>query len=213
MLGARFEDGSAMSDSDVCSQLLTLLVAGHETTATTMAWAFYGLHRDPGTLRRAREEIASLGPEPEPAQLAALPYLQAVADETLRLHPLLGEAARTVKDRYSFQGYEIPAGVTVAVSIIMIHSDPELYPEPQRFRPERFLERKFGPSEHVPFGGGHRRCIGAAFAMNEIKIVLGTLLPRFELELAEDRPLATVRRNLMLAPESGVPMILRGRLA
>jgi cytochrome P450 len=216
LLLARFDDGSRMSDTDICSQLITLLVAGHETTSTAMAWAFYELHRDPATLKRVRDEIATLGPELDLAEVGRLPLLRAVADETLRLHPLLGEVFRTVApagDGYEFQGHRIPVGVSVAASILMIHNDPELYPEPRSFRPERFLERKYGPSEYLPFGGGHRRCIGAAFAMNEMTIVLATLLSRFELELAEPRPLGTVRRNLTLAPEAGVPMRLCGRIA
>jgi cytochrome P450 len=213
MLTAEFDDGSVMSDDDICSQLLTLLVAGHETTATTLSWIFYELHRHPETLRLAREEIATLGADPDAAEYVKLPTLRAIADETLRLHPIIGEALRTVKKSFRFQGYDIPPGITVATSIIMIHTDPELYPEPAEFRPGRFLERRHGPSEHLPFGGGHRRCIGDAFALNEIAVVLGTLLPRYELELAVDRELKMVRRNVTMAPEAGVPMRLVGRRA
>ncbi len=213
MLSARFEDGSAMSDDDICSQLLTLLVAGHETTATTLAWIFYELHRHPEMLARLRAEIGELGPDPAPEAFGKLSFLRAVVDETLRIHPIISEVFRTVKDRFPFQGYEIPAGVTVSASIVMIHNDPELYPDPTRFRPDRFLERRYGPDEHLPFGGGHRRCLGDAFAMNEIAVVLATLLPRYELALASERPLRMVRRNLTLAPEAGVPMVLRGRRA
>jgi len=213
MMTAEFEDGSVMSDDDICSQLLTLLVAGHETTATTLAWIFYELHRHPQALARAREEIAGLGPDPDAGELARLPYLRAVADETLRIHPIIAEAVRTVKDGFHFQGHDIPAGVSVAVSIVMIHNDPELYPEPSRFLPERFLERHYGPSEHLPFGGGHRRCLGDAFALNEIAVVLGSLLPRYELERVDEGELRMVRRNLTMAPEAGVPMRLLGRRA
>jgi len=213
MLNARFEDGSAMSDDDVCSQLLTLLIAGHETSATTLAWIFYELHRHPEVLARLRAEIDDLGPAPAPEALVKLPFLRAVVDETLRIHPIISEVFRTVKESFPFQGYEIPAGITVSASILMIHNDPELYPEPACFRPDRFLERRYGPDEHLPFGGGHRRCLGDAFAMNEIAVVLGTLLPRYELALAADRPLRVVRRNLTLAPEAGVPVTLRGRRA
>jgi cytochrome P450 len=202
-----------MPDDAIFSQLITLLVAGHETTASTLAWALYEIHRQPGVLARVRADTSSVGIDAPAEEIAALPSLQAIGDETLRIHPIVAESVRTVKEGVRFQGYDLPAGISIAASIIMIHNDPELYPEPERFRPERFLERKHGPSEHLPFGGGHRRCIGAAFAMNEIKIVLGTLLPRFELALAEDRPLATVRRSVTLAPEAGVPMVLRGRLA
>jgi cytochrome P450 len=208
LLRLRYEDGSALDDQAVRDHLLTLLVAGHETTATTLAWALYEQARHPQIRDRLVGELEELGPDPDPAEVAKLPYLEAFCRETLRMHPVLAEFMRTVRDRFTLQGYEIPAGVTVATSILMLHRRPDLYPEPERFRPERFLERKFAPNEFATFGGGHRHCLGAAFAMNELKVVLGTLLPRVELSLAVDRPLRPVRRNATLAPEAGVPLVV-----
>lgn len=212
LVQARYENGEALSDAALRDHLLTLLVAGHETTGTTLAWAFYELMRNPNVYCHLRDEIAELGPEPSADALAKLPYLEAFCRETLRAHPILAEFFRTVshKGSFSLQGYDVPPGVTIAASILMIHRNTDLYPEPECFRPERFLERHFSPWEFVAFGGGHRHCIGAAFAMNEMKLVLGTLIPRSDLELSWARPLRTVRRNLTLAPERGVPMRVLG---
>lgn len=210
LVHARGEDGQALPDRTLRDHLLTLLLAGHETTATTLAWAFYELMRNPSVYCHLRDEIAELGRDPSPDELVELPYLDAFCRETLRVHPILAEFFRTVKTGFRLQGYDVPAGVALAGAIITIHRNEQLYPEPDRFRPERFLERRFAPWEFVAFGGGHRHCIGAAFAMSELKVVLGTILPRCELELVLDRPLRTIRRNLTLGPERGVPARVLG---
>ncbi|MCG8590886.1 MAG: cytochrome P450 [Proteobacteria bacterium] len=212
LVDARLEDGSALSDQSLRDQLLTILVAGHETTATALAWVFYELSQAPEVLEQVRDEIAGLGPDPNADELAELPLLQAVCQESLRLHPVLPEFFRTVKTQFSLLGYEIPAGVTLAGSILALHENESLYPEARRFRPERFLERRFAPHEFAAFGGGHRRCLGAAFAMNELLVALGTILPQVELSLAVPAPLRTVRRNGILAPEREVPMRVERRL-
>ncbi len=208
LVRARYDDGAPLSDQALRDQIMTLLVAGHETTATALAWSLYELVRHPEWRERLRDSIAALGPDPDPAELAKLPELDAFNRETLRLHPIVAEFFRTVKDRFTLLGWEIPAGISLAASILMLHRDPELYPEPLAFRPERFLERRFAPWEFLAFGGSHRHCIGAAFAMSEMNVVLGTLVPRVELRLAEDRELRTVRRSLLLAPEQGVPLVV-----
>ena len=208
LVRARYDDGSPLSDQALRDQLVTLLVAGHETTATALGWSLYELCRHPEWVERLRDSIAALGPDPDPGELAKLPELDAFNRETLRLHPIVAEIFRTVKDRYTLLGWEIPAGLSLAASILMIHRDPELYPEPLAFRPERFLERRFAPWEFLAFGGSHRHCIGAAFAMSEMNVVLGTLVPRVDLCLAEDRELRTVRRSVLLAPEKGVPLVV-----
>jgi cytochrome P450 len=208
LLEARYEDGQPLSDTAIRDHLLTLLVAGHETTATALAWAFYECGRDPELTERLRGEIASVGPEPDPDALSALPFLEAFCRETLRLHPIVAEFFRTVKPGHcvEFQGYTIPEGVSLAGSIIDLHRNPDLYPEPEQFRPDRFLDRQFAPNEFAAFGGGHRYCLGAAFALNEMKVVIGTLLPRFDLSLVDSEPVRTVVRNLTLGPSGGVPM-------
>jgi cytochrome P450 len=202
-----------MTDTEVKDELRTLLVAGHETTATGLAWALYHLHRAPEALRRLEEELAPLGPEPEPEALARLPWLAAVCDEALRLHPVVHLVARRLRGPFTLRGYALPPGMGVMVSIVSIHADPAVYPEPERFRPERFLERRFSPFEYLPFGGGARRCIGAAFALYEMKVVLGTLLAAHCFALASERPVRPVRRNVTMAPDRDVALLYVGPVA
>jgi cytochrome P450 len=204
MIALESDDGVRLGDAEIRDHVLTLLIAGQETTATSLAWVLYELMRHPETLAWLRDELAGLGDDPSPEQLAASPALDAVIRESLRLHPILLEFMRTVKTGFEIKGWTIPAGVTLGAAIPMIHRDPTLYPEPERYRPQRFLERGFAPHEFASFGGGHRHCLGAAFAMHEMKIVVGLIVQRFELSLASSRPLRSVRRNLILAPEGGV---------
>jgi cytochrome P450 len=207
MLAARYDDGSAMSDADVASQLVTLLFAGHETTAIALAWAVHWLVRHPAALARLREELATVeGVE----ATAKLPFLGAVCDETLRLHPIVTENLRMLKAPLELGGYTIPAGIGVGVAMGAIHADPALYPEPHAFRPERFLERRYSAFEHLPFGGGHRRCIGAAFAEYELRIALAVIVAGWDLELVhpDERP---KRRNIVLGPAHGVPVRVLAR--
>lgn len=211
MVSARYDDGSTMSDQAIFDELRTLLFAGHETTALALAWALDHVHRNPGVLARLRDEIDALGPEPDPERLAALPYLDAVCKEALRIYPIVTESPRLLTQPFRLGEHELLPGTGVAPCILLVHHHPELYPEPSRFRPERFLERKFSPFEYLPFGGGHRRCIGAAFAMFEMKIVLGVALSAWEFRLLDERPPRPVRRNLTLSPSGGVPLVVRAR--
>lgn len=210
MLAARHEDGTGMSDAELHDELLTLVFAGHETTGIALAWAIYWLLRHPDCMQRLLAEIDALGPNPDPEQLARLPYLEAVVQETLRLHPIVPDVPRQLARPLDLEGYHLPAGVGIAVATTLLHQRPDIYPEPHRFKPERFLERKFTPFEYTPFGGGARRCLGAAFAMYEMKIVLGTLLPRYRLILAERDEVLPIRRNLVLGPATGVRVIFIG---
>ena len=211
MLAARHEDGTGMSDLELRDELLTLLFAGHETTGIALAWACYWLHRDPAALERLRAEVDSLGPEPDPEALAKLPYLDAVCSETLRLHPIAPDVPRGLARSLAVGGYSVEPPLSLDVSTTVLHRREELYPEPDRFRPERFLERRFSAFEYTPFGGGSRRCIGAAFATYELKIVLATILAGAHLELAEPGEVRPARRNLVIGPGSGVRMVLRER--
>jgi cytochrome P450 family 110 len=208
MLRARYDDGSAMSESELTDQLQGLLFAGHETTAVALATTLYWLHREQETLARVMAEIDALGPDPEPDAYASLPYLDAVCMEGLRLNPPVVDVGRMTRRPLEVKGYTIPAGEGVVPSPLLLHDRADLYPEPERFRPSRFLERKFSPFEYIAFGGGSRRCLGAAFAMYEMKVVLGTLLGKYRLRLAGDEPLRIVRRGLTLGPKGGVPMAL-----
>jgi cytochrome P450 len=210
LLATKDEAGSPLTDRELKDELLTLLIAGHETTAIGMAWAVYWLHRTPEAKQRLEQELAGLGPRPEPEALVKLPYLAAVCDEALRLFPVVALVSRKLRAPFTLRGHALPAGMGLMASITLAHSNPALYPEPEQFRPERFLERKFSPFEYLPFGGGARRCLGAAFALYEMKVVLGTLLSAHRFSLAHDRLIRPVRRHVTMAPEDGVPLRYEG---
>ncbi|MCA9635804.1 MAG: cytochrome P450, partial [Myxococcales bacterium] len=204
-----YEDGAPMTDADVRAQLLLLVVAGHETTAIAIAWALYALHRpeNAGARERLLEELATLGPsdDVDPEVVAKLPYLSAVCDETLRRFPLApAPAPRRLLQPLELAGYTLPAGVGVAAAIGVAHLDPRTYPEPLRFRPERFLERTFSPFEFLPFGGGARRCLGAALAGYEMRLVVATLIRGFVLRLRSLRPDLGKVRAANAGPRHGV---------
>ena len=210
MMAARYDDGSAMSEIELRDELHLLLFAGHDTTSTALSWAFYWLHRQPDLRARVIADVAALGDDPTPDAIAALPYLDAVCCETLRIHPIAVNVARLLRKPLDVMGNEIAPGTTVMVSSLLVHDRPELYPDPRVFRPERFLERTFSPHEFVPFGGGSRRCIGAAFAMYEMKLVLTTLLRSERFRLVDDREVKAVVRGLTMGPKGGVKMLREG---
>ncbi len=205
MLQSRYEDGSPMTDEDIRDQLVTLLVAGHETSTLGMAWALYWVHRHPEVLASLRAEIAGAGAF-DPNTVDGLPYLTAVINETLRIHPVASDVPRVLRRPLELLGREIPAGVGVVPSAYLIHHRPELYPEPEAYRPERFLEGRYSPFEFLPFGGGARRCIGAAFSEYEMKVALFTILGRHDLRLAHGREIPYVLNGFVNAPEGGIPM-------
>lgn len=212
LLEATHEDGSPMRDEEIRDELMTLLLAGHETTATGLAWAFHrlSLHRD--VHARVSEELdAVLGADADPTRVRELPLLDAVARETLRIHPVISGVGRVLQAPARVGGYELPRGVMAAVSVYNTHFHERTWPDPHRFSPERFLERKPTPYEWVPFGGGIRRCIGMAFALYEMDVVLATVLSRFTVEPAPGVTIRTVRRALTLAPSDGMPIVVRRR--
>ncbi|HEX2391281.1 MAG TPA: cytochrome P450 [Solirubrobacterales bacterium] len=198
LLSARHEDGSAMSDAEIRDELLTLLVAGHETTATALSWAVERLSRHPRKLERLRDETLA----GEDA------YMTATIQETLRLRPVIVLVLRRLTEPVELGGYELPAGATVAPSIHLVHRDPEIYPEPDRFLPERFLENPPGTYTWIPFGGGIRRCLGASFAQFEMQVVLRELLRRREVlpsRPAAERPF---RRAITETPRRDAEVLL-----
>ena len=197
LVAARFDDGSWMSDGELRDQLMTLLMAGHETTATALAWAFDLLFRAPAKLERLRAELADGGHE----------YLDAVIEETLRVRPVVPFVGRRLHSAAEFAGHELPAGTVVMPAIYLAHTREDVYPDPHAFRPERFLNG--GPDTYgwIPFGGGTRRCIGAAFAQFEMRVVLATVLRGTRLRPATDRPERIARRNVTLSPRGGTPAI------
>lgn len=208
LVAARYDDGSPMSDDEIRDQLLTLLFAGHETSAIALSWALYRLYQREDVRKRVLQELETLGPRPTPESIAKLPYLEAVCHETLRMHPVTLGLTRLLTQPFTLREYTLPAGASVGIDIYMLHRNPALYPEPESFQPERFLTRNYTPFEFMPFGGGHRRCIGAAFALYEMKLVLATLLPLVSLRLVHNRELKSVPRTFVVGPEEGVPMVL-----
>jgi cytochrome P450 len=205
IMSARYDDGSGMSDREIRDQLITLLAAGHETTATALAWALYWIHLDPPLLRDLRDEIRGLGPSPEPDAVVGLPLLDAVCAETLRLHPIVPDVARRLLKPMEIGGWTVPRGAGVAAVTSLLHSDPKIYPRPEVFDGRRFLKTKPSPFAYTPFGGGSRRCLGAAFALYEMKLVLAALLDELDLELI-DRDVQPTRQNVTIGPKGGVRM-------
>jgi cytochrome P450 len=203
LLDARYEDGSAIEHAHARDELGTFLFAGHETSAIAMAWAIYHLHSNPETLQTLRTELATLD-DPTPEEFARLPYLKAVVQETLRMNPVVTEVVRVLKQPMELDGYQLPAGTAVAPAAILAHYDKKTFPDPDSFQPERFVDKTYSSSEYFPYGGGHRRCAGAAFASYEMAIVLGTILSRHELELLETKPVIPVRRNITMGPSTGI---------
>jgi len=198
MLLARHEDGSPMSDAEIRDELLTLLVAGHETTATALSWAMERLTRHPDKLERLRAEVEA-GEEA---------YLTATIQETLRLRPVIVVVIRKLTEPVELGGYELPAGARVVPSIHLIHRDPETYPEPDRFLPERFLDNPPGTYTWIPFGGGVRRCLGAAFAQFEMAVVLRELVRRHQIAPANPASERPFRRAITETPRHDAEVIL-----
>ena len=197
LLQARHEGGEPMSDEELRDELVTLLVAGHETTATSLAWSIERLVRHPEKLDRLRDEVSAGDDE----------YLDAVCKETLRLRPVLPIVARVLKEDVEIGGYNLPAGVTAAPCIHLIHRRPDVYPEPRRFRPERFLEQPAGTYTWIPFGGGVRRCLGATFALFEMRQVLSSIVSRVELRPAVGDSERVTRRAITLSPAHGTEVV------
>ena len=201
LLEARTEDGERLSDEELRDQLVTLLVAGHETTATAMSWAVERVLRHPRVLARLHDELAA----GEDA------YLDCVVKETLRDRPVLNFVMRTLQKPTEVGGYTVPAGWTLGTSILLLHRRPDIYPDPYAFRPERFEERPPETYTWVPFGGGVRRCLGAAFAGFEMKQVLARVFSRCDLEPADPRPERPARRMITFVPAKGGRVIVRSR--
>lgn len=211
LLSARDEAGEPMSDEEIQDELLTMLFAGHETTASSLAWSFYWLHRLPEVRNKFLAELNSVVDTADYASIAKLPYLSAVVAETLRLNPVVVVVNRQLKHPWELMGYKIEAGTSLLPCIYLTHQREDLYPEPKRFKPERFIARQFSNYEYLPFGGGNRRCLGYAFALYEMKLVLATIMSQVELELLDNHPLKTARRGFTFSPAGGVKMKIVGK--
>jgi cytochrome P450 len=212
LLGARDDEGQGMTDVELRDELMTALAAGHETTATGLAWALERLLSNPATYDRLRDEVRACGDAPEPEQLATLPYLDATVKEVLRLRPVVPVVGRVLKKDTRLGGYDVPAGTAVGACIYLAHRNPNVYPEPDQFKPERWLGVTPDPTTWLPFGGGIRRCVGAAFALYEMKIVLGTMLATRDFELAQPKDARVRRRAITFWPEGGTRLRTRKRV-
>jgi len=196
LLQARDEDGEPLSDKELRDELVTLLVAGHETTATSLAWTLERITRHPEVLARLEDDADG-------------EYLDAVIKESLRLRPVVPAVARQLAEPVELGGYELPAGVSIVPSIYLTHRRPDIYPEPLAFKPERFVDSSPSNFEYLPFGGGVRRCLGASFAQFEMKIVLGTILRHARVSAPDSRAERVTRRSITFAPSSGGRIVAR----
>jgi cytochrome P450 family 110 len=210
LMTARDELGRPFGELHICNELLSILTAGHVTTGVALAWALYELGRHPGVTAALRAELENAGGDPEPDAMVALPYLAAVCNEAIRLHPILAECARVPIEPVEILGHTIPAGRPLVMSIVGIHHDPATYPDPDSFRPQRFLERSYSKTEFMPYGGGHRRCLGAGLAEYTLRIGVAEAVMQWDFATAaEDRD---TRHDLAMGPKYGVPLrILRRR--
>lgn len=211
LMSARDEQGNPMTDQELRDELMTMLLAGYETTATAMAWALYWTQQKPEVRNKILQELDTLGNSPDPMSIFRLPYLTAVCNEILRIHPVtMLTFPRVVREPVELLGHKLEPGTNIVGCMYLVHQREDLYPEPKQFKPERFLERQFSPYEFIPFGAGARRCIGDALASFEMKLVLATILSRYQLALADNQPEIPRRRGVTLAPSRGVKMVITG---
>jgi cytochrome P450 len=206
MLDAKDEAGHPLSEDELHDELITLLVAGHETTATALAWALRWLCADEPLLREVTEVARELGGDV--AKIAKNDLLDGVVREALRVQPVIPMVGRILQEPMTLCGHEIPKGAAVAPAIYLVHHNESLYPDAAKFDPHRYAKWKPAAWEWIPFGGGLRRCIGAAFAIFEMKMVLATVLPRVAVRLAKD-DIKAVRRSITLTPSGGLPVVVR----
>jgi cytochrome P450 len=211
LLRARRADGAPLSDREIQVHLADMVVAGHETTTVAIAWTCYELCRHPAAMARAVAELADKPLPRTAAELAQLPWLEAVCHESLRLHAPLVFLTREVARPLVVNGCEVAPGHGVSLALPLIHGDPATFESPDAFKPERFLGRSYGPHQYLPFGGGAKRCLGASFAVQEMMVVLAGLLARFELRLRRDRPVRARARAITIAPVGGVELVIAPR--
>jgi cytochrome P450 len=213
LLEARDEDGAPMTEESLIDEMFTLLGAGHETTASALAWTIYHLLRHPDVVERLRAELRTVaGDGPiAPEQVTRLEYLDAVIKESARLTPVATNINRRLAAPMRIGGLDLPAGVSVSASIYLIHHREDIWRDPERFDPERFIGVRPSPYTFFPFGGGLRRCLGAAFATYEMKMVLAQILARTDLRLAPGYRMRAVLRAITVAPNRGLPVVMDRR--
>lgn len=212
LLTAQDERGNLMTDAELRDELITLLVAGHETTASALTWSMYWIYYLPAVHRQLESELSTQSIDIEPSAIAKLPYLTAICQETLRIYPvIMATEPRVLKTSWKMMDYQFAPGTVLMPCIYLTHQREDLYPEPKQFKPERFLERQFSPYEYLPFGGSNRSCIGMAFAQFEMKLVIATILSNWELSLTNPDLVKAERRGATLAPSGNMQMIVLGQ--
>ena len=210
---AKDERGKGMTNEELHDELITLLFAGHETTASALSWVLYWIHYDLEVQVKLRSELSLLGENADYREINNLPYLNAVILETLRIYPVAsGAFARIPTKSLSILEYELNRDDWLSISIYALHHREDLYPNAKQFKPERFLEKTYSPYEYIPFGGGNRRCIGSALALLKMKLVTATVLSRFQLALTSKRPMYPVSRGITLAPPASFKMVVQKSL-
>ena len=215
LLAATHEDGSPLDEQQVRDALITILIAGHETTALALAWALADIVPRPEVVDRLTDELRRVtgGGPPEAEHLPALEYLDAAIRESLRKSPVAPFVVRKTVQPFTTGGREYPAGVVLCPCSYLVHRRADLYPDPDQFRPERFLERKFGPHEWFPFGGGNRVCLGMPFALYEMKVLLATLFSQVRLARPAGARSRARRYGIVLGPDDGARVIVRRSIA
>lgn len=214
MLAARDEDGNGMPDEELRDDLVALLNGGHSTTVASIAWALHFIHSLPEVKAKLMAELATLESPAEAASVEKAPYTNAVCQETIRLYPpSLISLLRVVKTPVQIMDYTFEPGVALTASMYLTHRRPDLFPEPEKFRPERFLERKFSNFEYHPFGGGNRMCIGYTLAQLEMRLIVATIMKSWDLELASDQPVKFANRAFSgIRPACGIPMVMKKQI-
>ncbi|GGA27379.1 cytochrome P450 [Okeania sp. KiyG1] len=221
LLLAKDGEGQGMSDRQLRDELLTLTLAGYDSTRNAVCWALYWIHLHPEVREKLLQELDTLDEFSEPMTIFKLPYLTAVCNESLRICPVAFiNVTREVKEPVELMGYQLEPGTGVCASIYLTHHREDLYPDSRKFKPERFLERQYTPYEFIPFGGGSRRCLGENLALLEMKLILATILSNYQLALANNQSVKSQRRNqwvklerrgLSTSPSDGLEMVLRGK--
>jgi len=213
LIDARDDDGHPLSDVELRDTMFTLLFTGHETPAMTLAWVVFRLLTEPAVFEAVKDEVGRVvGQGPVRAEhVGQLPYLDATIKETMRLCPTIPIVVRKLKRPMTIQGLELPAGVVASPCVYLTHRRGDIWEDPERFFPERFLTRRSTPYEFFPFGGGVRRCLGMAFANFEMKIVLAEILRQATLTIPQGKQIKVVRRGVALAPSEGLPVLLTAR--
>ncbi len=211
MVVARDESGSLLRDDEIQDHIFTMLVAGVDPAALALSWALYWIHEDSDVLGRLRQEIDDLGAGASSERIARSPYLAGVCSETLRMYPIATTpTGRKLLVPVEIQGRQYAPGITLLPCTHIVHRRPDLYPEPARFRPERFLDRQFAPHEYFPQGGGVRTCAGSSLGPIEMRLVLAEIVRQCDLVPAHDGPVVPAHHGLLLAPSDTMKFVLTG---